>query len=93
MENKHIVEKIIEDKLNSGEYVKTKGLNENGNPIDLIVKKSSRFVFHEIEVSDWQSYCVHDTESNKVVCHLLPQNGAEYCKEMGRKIAEALNGC
>ena len=50
-----------------------------------------RFHFLEIEASDWQSYAVIDNKENKVLCHLLPQNSNNYCKDFGNKIASLLN--
>lgn len=50
-----------------------------------------RFRFHEIEVVDYQSYAIIDNEENKVLCHLLPQNSTEYCKDFGNKITSLLN--
>jgi hypothetical protein len=53
--------------------------------------KKERFKFCDIEVADWQNYTIHDLKENKVICHLLPFNGSEYCKEWGNKIVELLN--
>ena len=53
--------------------------------------KDNRFIFHEIELADWKSYCIMDTQEDKVVCNFLPQNGTEYCKELGNKIVDFLN--
>ncbi|MBP6456747.1 MAG: hypothetical protein KA275_08465 [Chitinophagaceae bacterium] len=50
-----------------------------------------RFEFFEMEFSDWKSYTIHDKKENKVVCHFLPENGTDYCKEIGNKIVELLN--
>lgn len=50
-----------------------------------------RFEFNVIELIDWKSYCVIDNQEGKVIFHLLPQNGSEYCKEMGEKIVNLLN--
>lgn len=54
-------------------------------------KNKPKFEFNVIELADWKSYAVIDNETNKVLCHLLPQNGSEYCKTMGEKIVNLLN--
>lgn len=54
-------------------------------------KTNKRFKFHELELADWNSYSVMDMQERKIVCHLLPENGIEYCKDLGNKIANLLN--
>ena len=51
----------------------------------------SRFKINKTIVSDFALYAIIDTEMNKVVCHLVYDNGEEYCDEMANKIVAALN--
>lgn len=55
------------------------------------IKNEPRFAFKAIELEDHQIYYVEDKHERKVLCHLLPVNGKEYCKELGNKIADLLN--
>lgn len=50
-----------------------------------------RFILHSIETADWESHCIIDTMSDKVILHFNAENGGEYCKSIGEKIIKALN--
>lgn len=52
----------------------------------------SRFKINKVVLSDFALYAIIDTEMNKVVCHMVYDNGEEYCDEMANKIVSALNG-
>ena len=54
---------------------------------------SSRFSIVKTIVSDFALFAIVDNELNKVVCHLVYDNGAEYCDEMANKMVAGLNGC
>lgn len=51
----------------------------------------SRFKINKVVLSDFALYAIIDTEMNKVVCHMVYDNGEEYCDEMVNKIVSALN--
>lgn len=50
-----------------------------------------RFEFIPIELADWKNYAIIDNKTDKILLHLVAQNGSEYCKEFGKKIANLLN--
>ena len=52
----------------------------------------SRFFINKIILSDFALFAIIDNDMNKVVCHLVYDNGEEYCNEMANKIVTALNG-
>ena len=52
----------------------------------------SRFKINKVILSDFALFAIIDSEMNKVVCHLVYENGEEYCDEMANKIITALNG-
>ena len=54
---------------------------------------SSRFSIIKTIVSDFALFAIVDNELNKVVCHLVYDNGEEYCEEMANKMLAGLNGC
>ena len=54
---------------------------------------SSRFSIIKTIVSDFALFAIVDNELNKVVCHLVYDNGEEYCEEMANKMLDGLNGC
>jgi len=62
--------------------------NEALNKTDVI----SRFSINKMILSDFALFSIIDNEMNKVVCHLVYDNGEEYCDEMANKIVTALNG-
>ncbi len=62
--------------------------NEALNKTDVI----SRFSINKIILSDFALFAIIDNDMNKVVCHLVYDNGEEYCNEMANKIVTALNG-
>lgn len=53
--------------------------------------KKQRFELNVIEVLDFNQYSIFDMENEKVVCHLLNENGSDYCIEIGEKIVKLLN--
>ena len=54
---------------------------------------SNRFSINKTILSDFALFAIIDNEQNKVVCHLVYDNGEEYCDEMANKMLEGLNGC
>jgi hypothetical protein len=53
---------------------------------------SSRFSVIKTTLSDFALFAIVDNDLNKVVCHLVYDNGEEYCQEMADKILAGLNG-
>ena len=53
--------------------------------------KELRFKINKTILSDFALFAIVDNELNKVVCHLVYDNGEEYCDEMANKIVTALN--
>lgn len=54
---------------------------------------SKRFKLFEFEVNDFAIISIHDNIEKKVVCHLVHDNGADYCREMAQKMLDGLNAC
>lgn len=54
---------------------------------------SSRFSIIKTILSDFALFAIVDNELNKVVCHLVYDNGEQYCEEMANKMLAGLNGC
>lgn len=54
---------------------------------------SSRFSIIKTILSDFALFAIVDNEMNKVVCHLVYDNGEKYCEEMANKMLAGLNGC
>lgn len=54
---------------------------------------SSRFSIIKTILSDFALFAIVDNELNKVVCHLVYDNGDQYCEEMANKMLVGLNGC
>ena len=50
-----------------------------------------RFKINKAILSDFALFAIVDNELNKIVCHLVYDNGEEYCDEMANKIVTALN--
>lgn len=53
---------------------------------------SSRFSIIKTILSDFALFAIVDNELDKVVCHLVYDNGEEYCEEMANKMLAGLNG-
>ena len=53
--------------------------------------KKLRFEIIKTVLCDFALFAIVDNEQNKVVCHLVYDNGEEYCDEMANKIVTALN--
>ena len=53
---------------------------------------SSRFSIIKTILSEIALFAIVDNELNKVVCHLVYDNGEEYCEEMANKMLAGLNG-
>lgn len=53
----------------------------------------SRFSITKTILSDFALFAIVDNGLNKVVCHLVYDNGEEYCEEMANKMLNGLNGC
>lgn len=70
------------EKLNNAE---TQALN--------IPVVSSRFSINKTILSDFALFAIIDNEQQKVVCHLVYDNGEQYCDEMANKMLAGLNGC
>jgi len=54
---------------------------------------SNRFSITKTILSDFALFAIVDNELNKVVCHLVYDNGEQYCDEMANKMLAGLNGC
>ena len=54
---------------------------------------SNRFSINKTILSDFALFAIIDNEQNKVVCHLVYDNGEQYCDEMANKMLAGLNGC
>ncbi len=54
---------------------------------------SKRYQVTDIQLADWESVAIGDTETNKVVCHFLTENGFDEAVRMANKIADYLNDC
>ena len=54
---------------------------------------SNRFSISKTILSDFALFAIIDNEQNKVVCHLVYDNGEQYCDEMANKMLAGLNGC
>lgn len=54
---------------------------------------SKRYQVTDIQLADWESVAIGDTETNKVVCHFLTENGFDEAVKMANKIADYLNVC
>jgi hypothetical protein len=70
-----------------------KNLNEPQKPQLNIGAISSRFSIIKTILSDFALFAIVDNELNKVVCHLVYDNGEQYCEEMANKMLVGLNGC
>lgn len=53
---------------------------------------SNRFSIIKTILSDFSLFAIIDNEQNKVVCHLVYDNGEQYCHEMANKMLAGLNG-
>lgn len=65
--------------------------NQQGNGVLPCV--SNRFSITKTILSDFALFAIVDNELNKVVCHLVYDNGEQYCDEMANKMLAGLNGC
>lgn len=54
---------------------------------------SNRFSITKTILADFALFAIIDNEQNKVVCHLVYDNGEQYCDEMANKMLAGLNGC
>jgi len=52
---------------------------------------SNRFSINKTILSDFALFAIIDNKLNKVVCHLVYDNGEEYCDEMANKMLVGLN--
>lgn len=52
----------------------------------------NRFSINKIILSDFALFSIIDNEQQKVVCHLVYDNGEQYCDEMANKMLAGLNG-
>ncbi len=73
--------------------LENENLNEPQNPQLNIGAVSSRFLIIKTILSDFALFAIVDNELNKVVCHLVYDNGEQYCDEMANKMLVGLNGC
>lgn len=55
--------------------------------------KKLRFEIIKTVLCDFALFAIVDNEQNKVVCHLVYDNGEEYCDEMANKMLTGLNSC
>lgn len=67
--------------------------NTTSSQHDAKLPVSSRFLIIKTILSDFALFAIVDNELNKVVCHLVYDNGEEYCEEMANKMLTGLNGC
>ena len=65
--------------------------NQQGNGVLPCV--SNRFSITKTILADFVLFAIIDNEQNKVVCHLVYDNGEQYCDEMANKMLAGLNGC
>ena len=69
-----------------------KTINEaEGNAVLPLV--SNRFSINKTILSDFALFAIIDNEQKKIVCHLVYDNGEQYCDEMANKMLAGLNGC
>jgi hypothetical protein len=54
---------------------------------------NNRFSIIKTILLDFVLFAIVDNELNKVVCHLVYDNGEQYCDEMANKMLDGLNGC
>ena len=67
--------------------------SDNLQPQQLnIADVSNRFSITKTILSDFALFVIIDNEQNKVVCHLVYDNGEQYCDEMANKMLAGLNG-
>ena len=50
-----------------------------------------RFSIVKTILSDFALFAIVDNELNKVICHLVYDNGEKYCEEMANKMLAGLN--
>ena len=55
-------------------------------------EKEERFTLTKVIVSDFVIFAIVDNVADKVVCHLVYENGEKYCDEMAEKMLFGLNG-
>ena len=72
---------------------KEQNLNEPQSQQLNIAGVSNRFSINKTILSDFALFAIIDNEQNKVVCHLVYDNGEQYCDEMANKMLAGLNGC
>jgi hypothetical protein len=72
---------------------KEKTLNKAQNQQLNIADVSSRFSIVKTILSDFALFAIVDNELNNVVCHLVYDNGEQYCDEMANKMLAGLNVC
>ena len=65
--------------------------NQQGNGVLPCV--SNRFSITKTILADFVLFAIIDNEQNKIVCHLVYDNGEQYCNEMANKMLVGLNGC
>lgn len=73
--------------------MKQQELNNGSHPDLQQTDVSRRFSIVKTILSDFALFAILDNELNKVVCHLVYDNGEAYCEEMANKILAGLNGC
>jgi len=66
--------------------------NKEKNPASCQTAVSSRFSILKTILLDFALFAIVDNKLNKVVCHLVHDNGEEYCEEMANKMLASLNG-
>ena len=69
----------------------TKQQEQKGNGV--LPCASNRFSISKTILSDFALFAIIDNQQNKVVCHLVYDNGEQYCDEMANKMLAGLNGC
>lgn len=69
------------------------GLQVKKLRLGAVTGRRERFSIAKTILADFALFAIVDNEQNKVVCHLVYDNGEEYCEEMANKMLAGLNGC
>ena len=94
--SKHCQYSVIENKLeilyrNQEKLLQAIKLIHNNPQVPLKSVETKRFSINKTILSDFALFAIVDNELNKVVCHLVYDNGEEYCEEMANKMLFGLN--
>lgn len=70
-----------------------KAMNKDTQGNGVLPCVSNRFSITKMIISDFVLFAIIDNVQNKIVCHLVYDNGEQYCDEMAYKMLAGLNGC